>query len=219
MKISSTVRQAGPMAEAIEKLLYPYAEVVLHDLASNRVAYIFNSFSKRKRGSDSLLEKQDFDPSMEVIGPYEKTNWDGRRLKAISAIIRSDNGAAEGLLCINVDVSHFDRLQDVISHFTNRNLNSELPSSLFKDDWQEKINIFVHQYLRDKGETLQTASKELKREIIGTLKKEGALNRRRAPLYIGQILGVSRATVYNYLSKEGISLAKTTGQKNIRRQK
>lgn len=61
-------------AQAIEMLLYPYAEVVLHDLATDKIVAIFNSFSHREKGDDSLLEATDVDESKDVIGPYEKLN-------------------------------------------------------------------------------------------------------------------------------------------------
>lgn len=43
----------APSAAAISALLYPHAEVVLHDLASGRVAAIWNAFSGRTAGTDS----------------------------------------------------------------------------------------------------------------------------------------------------------------------
>ncbi|VEP15300.1 hypothetical protein H1P_3240002 [Hyella patelloides LEGE 07179] len=55
------IKRYLPIAQAIEMLLYPYAEIVLHDLATNTIAAIFNSFSHREPGDDSLLEEIEFD--------------------------------------------------------------------------------------------------------------------------------------------------------------
>jgi predicted transcriptional regulator YheO len=47
------------IAQAISLLLYPHAEVVLHDLKTGRIAAIYNPFSKRKVGEESLLEEEE----------------------------------------------------------------------------------------------------------------------------------------------------------------
>jgi glyoxylase-like metal-dependent hydrolase (beta-lactamase superfamily II) len=97
-------------AQAVEMLLHPFAEIVLHDLKTNRVVAIFNSFSHRQIGDDSLLNEIEFDTSKNIIGPYEKLNWDGRRLKSISIVIRDLSQVPVGFLCINLDASKFDHL-------------------------------------------------------------------------------------------------------------
>src|SRR3712207_9037497 len=96
----------APVCDAIALLFQPYAEVVLHDLSTETVVYLSNPFSKRELGEPSLLHEIDFKPSDVIIGPYEKVNWDGRRIKSVSAVLRAGSKGI-GILCINVDVSHF----------------------------------------------------------------------------------------------------------------
>src|SRR5690349_1263722 len=98
-----------PIAEGLATLLHPHAEVVIHDIAKNKIAAISNSFSKRKVGDESLLE-EDFkiQDDTRIIGPYPRTNWDGRKLKSLTVILRSPEGEPIGLMCINLDVSHFE---------------------------------------------------------------------------------------------------------------
>lgn len=68
------------IADGIATLFFPHAEVVLHDLRSQRVDYIANNLSKREVGDDSALEDMlEGDSNERNIGPYEKLNWDGRR--------------------------------------------------------------------------------------------------------------------------------------------
>ncbi len=43
------------IAEAITRLLHPYAEVVIHNLKTNKIIALYNSFSNRKTGDSSLL--------------------------------------------------------------------------------------------------------------------------------------------------------------------
>ena len=42
-----------PIAEAISLLLFPHAEVVIHDLKTGCIGAIFNNFSKRAVGDES----------------------------------------------------------------------------------------------------------------------------------------------------------------------
>lgn len=190
-----------PIAKAIEMLLHPYGEVVLHDLATNTIAAIFNSFSHREPGDDSLLEEIEFDESKDVIGPYEKLNWDGRKLKSISAVVRNSRGKAVGLICINLDLSKFEELRQLIDRFICPDNLIPQPQELFKDDWQERINIFVHEHLRKHHKHLDNITRTDKQELVKLLDREGAFKQKNAASYIGKVLGISRSTVYKYLSE------------------
>ena len=44
-----------PIAQAIAARLHPHAEVVIHDLRSGHIVDIWNAFSHRKPGDESLL--------------------------------------------------------------------------------------------------------------------------------------------------------------------
>lgn len=195
----------SPIAKAIETLLYPYAEVVLHDLATNRITAIFNSYSQRQAGDESLLDIAELKAirgkeSPEVLGPYEKINWDGRPLKSISAVLRDHRRKPIGLLCINLDVSQFQEWQRAINLFLKPQTLIAPPPVLFKDDWQERINQFVHQTIQTKGKSLKLLSRWEKHELIIQLEAEGAFQGKNAATYIGKLLGISRATVYTVLS-------------------
>lgn len=83
------------VAKAISKLLHPFAEVVIHDLEKDQVIAIFNPLSKREVGDLSYLDRIDFDRKgkmPDIIGPYEKLNFDGRKLKSISIVIKNAKG-------------------------------------------------------------------------------------------------------------------------------
>jgi len=72
------------IADAIATLFFPHAEVVLHDLRTQKVDYIANNLSKRAIGDDSALEDMLSDDIREVnIGPYEKLNWDGQKIRSL----------------------------------------------------------------------------------------------------------------------------------------
>jgi predicted transcriptional regulator YheO len=189
-----------PVCDAIALLFQPYAEVVLHDLATETVVYIANNFSKRELGEPSLLNEIDFRPSDLIIGPYEKVNWDGRRIKSVSAVLRSQDRPV-GILCINVDVSHFHAVMQTLNALVSVPQMIEKPASLFKEDWHERINEYIHAWTTERGLSIAEMTRAQKQQLVTDLAGDGAFGGRNAAAYISRVLGLGRATIYNYLRK------------------
>lgn len=189
------------IADAIATLFYPYAEVVLHDLATQSVAYVANNFSKRELGDDSGLEELENTPDATVIGPYEKLNWDGRKLRSISVVLRDDAGAALGMMCVNLDISVFEGARAALDLFLSSSKLVAQPALLFEDDWQERINRFIHGWLQQRQLSLSILSREHKRELVQALLREGAFRGKNAADYVANVLGMGRATVFKHLKE------------------
>lgn len=187
------------VADGIAALFSPYVEVVIHDLATETIAYIANSQSRRLPGDPSQLDDMHFAPGQRVIGPYEKTNWDGRRMKCVSIVLRDMKGAI-GLLCINADVSAFDRIRRALDGFLGAPAQDDNVRALFVHDWHERINRFITDWCAERDIAVGTIDRTARRELIGALQGIGAFEARRAPAYVARILDVSRATVYNELA-------------------
>lgn len=195
----SPINAYSSTAEAISLLFYPHVEVILHDLSSGLIAAIYNNFSKRKIGDESLLDEiKDYNEFPNVFPVYIKTNWDGRKIKSISSTLRDQKGKAIGLLCINLDLSKWEEFQHFLGTWLS-NVTQTQPPELFKDDWREKINSYVSAYLAQLGTTLKLLDKEKKKALVLVLHKEGAFKAKNAASYVADILNLSRATIYNYL--------------------
>lgn len=189
-----------PIANAIALVLKPHAEVVIHDLSTSTVHHIASGFSRRQPGDDSLTDLRDIESlDQPVVGPYAKTNWDGRPLKSISAVVNDDSGRPSGLFCINVDVSLFHMLQTVSRDFLRFADRAAKPSVLFQNDWREEVNDIIGQFVTDRGASLATLSLDDRRALITALDTRGLFDVRNAASYIAQIVGVSRATLYKTL--------------------
>jgi D-arginine utilization repressor len=200
--VIKAIKAMLPTATAIERLLYPHAEVVIHDIKKNRIAVIMNAFSKRRVGDPALLTEEESHMESDWIGPYEKINWDGRKLKSVSSLIRDEQGQAVAMLCINLDISDLEKVNKFISGFIGGDNMVPQPELLFKEDWQEKINQSVYTYLNQKQLTLENLRRHEKKALIEYLQKIGAFNAKNAALYVARVLKVSRATIYNYLNYE-----------------
>lgn len=186
-----------PVAEAISLLLSPHVEVVVHDFKTKCIAAIFNNFSKRKVGDESLLDER---ATQEVFAPYFKINWDGRKVKAVSAVLKNRAGDPIGLLCITLDISKWEQMHHFILELIESKV--EKPDFLFKNDWREKINVYVSTSLKERGLCLRSLDRAEKQKLILELWKEGAFETKNAASYVADVLQISRATVYNYLKEK-----------------
>ena len=190
-----------PVAEAISLLLFPHAEVVIHEFETKCVGAVFNNLSKRKVGDASLLDEMEkLSDFQEVFPPYFKTNWDGRKMRSVSAVLRNSAGKPIGLLCINLDISKWEQMHELILGLIGSKM--EQPDVLFKNDWREKINVYVSAYLKNRSLRLESLSRGEMQNLLFELKKEGAFETKNAASYVADVLQVSRATVYNYLKRK-----------------
>ncbi len=197
--MTNALRPYYLVADSIARLFAPLAEAVVHDLRSGTIAHIANSLSKRQAGDPSLTETADIDLGQEVIGPYTKTNWDGRALKSISTVLRDDAGSAIGLLCINCDLSAFSGLHSQLAAFLAPATPLPPVTELFSSDWRERINADVAGFVQARGTSLDRLTGADRQALIDRLHAGGFFEIRHAVPYIAELLGLSRATLYNRL--------------------
>ncbi|WP_025806514.1 helix-turn-helix transcriptional regulator [Pseudomonas chlororaphis] len=190
------------IADAIATLFFPHAEVVLHDLRTQKIDYIANNISKREVGDDAALDDMLGEDSNERnIGPYEKLNWDGQKIRSLSSVLRDSNGQPLAVLCINLNISLFENAKAALDLFLSPSKLIPQPDSLFRDDWQERINTFLHNWLRERQLGLNLLTREHKRELVLALHAEGAFKGKSAANYVANVLNMGRATVYKHLKE------------------
>jgi predicted transcriptional regulator YheO len=199
--MSKALKPYVPVCDGVAQLLFPHAEVVLHDLATGTIAHIANSYSKRRAGDSSLNEPEiELDLTQDVIGPYPKTNWDGRHLKSITSVIRDGRGKAIGLLCINLDTDTIAGAVEMLRGIIALPERPQKPAPLFSGDWREGVNETLGSFLAERNTALAGLRNEDKDELISRLDRHGVFQIRKAVPYVAEILGMSRATVYNRLA-------------------
>ncbi|GAB2178793.1 helix-turn-helix transcriptional regulator [Dongia sp. agr-C8] len=216
IELPSHVMPLGPVvdaiAETIVQLLHPHAEIVLHDLATGKIAKIWNPFSGRKPGEPSDLD--DIDPELveeNVAGPYEKASPRGTRLKSISAILRDRMQIPRFLLCINLDVSQFDAAARLLQSFGAT--SESRPDWMFRQDIREQINLQIADYLKRRNLSIQSLDQAGRVALIEHLDQSGAFQTRRAVDHIAAALDLSRTTVYLLLRQARASGARAPGAK------
>ena len=191
--------QHRPTAQAIAALLHPHAEVVIHDLKTDRVVEIWNSFSHRKAGDESLLgDDIEVQLDRDFFGPYEKAAPDGARLKSITAALRDAKGKRIGILCINLDVSQFDQAAKLLAAFTG--IAEPRPEAMFRQDWREQINLMIRAFLERRRKALRALDRDERIALVAELDAAGLFEARNAAPHVASAMEISRATVYALLN-------------------
>lgn len=192
------------MARALGNLLGEKCEVVLHDMRapeSSIVEIIHGDITGRKVGDPST------DLGLPVYndrsGTYDRYNYrsrtkTGKILKSSSIYFKDSAGCAFAALCLNYDISEL-----IVAANTLRDLTTtdEQVDEQFATDINEVITRIL-------DETLQTASngwllgdKEERLKLIRTLDAKGVFTVKGTVDRVAKMLGVSRVTVYGYLSE------------------
>lgn len=71
--------------------------------------------------------------------------------------------------------------------------------------WQNQVDDSIQHFLDERQQTLESATRVHKRELIAHLESKGFLSYQQSSSYLAKVLNLSRATIYNYL-KEANSL-------------
>lgn len=192
-----------PIAESIAKLLHPFAEVVLHDIEKNQIVKIFNNFTQRQVGDSSCIDdikSKGFEKGPDIHGPFNQKNFYGHDIKYTTSVLRNDDGKVIGLMCINLNIEGVQHIQNVFNQFLETTADSSNLDELFNDDWENRINIFVQRFRKERNCVFSKLTTQERMQLVHSLHEAGAFRATNAVNYAAKILGVSRATIYNYLN-------------------
>ena len=170
MRPSKSLSAYVPVAASISALLHPHGEVVLHDLASGKIAGIWNAMSGRRIGDPSLLDEEAAAyAATPVLGPYEKTGLGGAHLKSVTAVLPgvAAGSPPAGLLCINLDVSQLEKAAELLAAFVTP--RQEQPQALFRRDWREAAQAKLHAWLKARGLNAKALTRDERIELIAAL--------------------------------------------------
>jgi D-arginine utilization repressor len=204
--MQSVLTKHIPICKAIGHLFPSIIEVVLHDLVTQKIVHIENSFSNRVSGDDSLIDLEELEidaAKSDILGPYRKIHTDGSNLKSISSIIRDDHNKSIALLCINLKTEVFSEASRLLSSLVNISTEkvTTSPNSLLIDDWREQVNTILKTILEQRNITLVAAKKADKRAILRAIHQKGIFEIRGSSNYVASVLGISRASLYQILKQ------------------
>ncbi|MFJ4005976.1 transcriptional regulator [Streptomyces sp. NPDC090023] len=196
--------EAERVAVALGRMFPGLCEVVLHDLRDpdHAIRVIENNLSGRAPGDPAteLGLARIADPDYpDVVQNYPNRFPDGRPAKSTSIGIRNSAGDYIAALCLNLDVSVLSPVALALANLvaTGTEHGAEPPETL-RDRRSRELRGTVEELAARRGGTPRSLGRDAKRELVRHLHGEGWFDAREAAQTIADLLGVSRATVYNY---------------------
>jgi len=199
---------AKQVAVALHELLGSMSEVVIHDFADleHSIIHIEGNVTHRAKGgsaTDLLLEKVRNGETDEDLYAYATSLPGGRQMKSSTIFLRNANAQAIGALCVNLDVTDFVAFRNSLNVLVStRDNGTERPNETLSDNIFETVHNAVAEILYDSGRSLHAVTREEKIELVRQLESRGMFQVKKAVQIVADMLGLSRATVYNYL-REG----------------
>ena len=200
------IREATKIVEALGKMFAPCCEVVLHDLRkpNNSIVSIECNLSGRQIGqstSEMGLARIKDTSFPDIVQNYANSFADGRPVKSTSIGLKNSEGKFIAAICLNLDISLFSSIQRVTEQLISTDMRAapvrETLRSRSVEDLRESIENFAVQHnLQPRNLT-----PEHRREIVQLLANKGLLQLRGAASIAADILGISRASIYNALRK------------------
>lgn len=198
------LREAEKIVTAVGRMFPGLCEAVLHDLRDpdHAVRTIENSLSGRSVGDPAtelgLARIQDPDYP-DIIQNYPNRFPDGRPAKSTSIGIRNSEGTFVAAVCLNLDVSLFASVGQSISNLLRTDAQEEPLAETLRARTTGELRAAVEEFAAARGQTPRALGPAAKKELVRSLQARGCLQVKYSARTLAQILGVSRATVYNYL--------------------
>ena len=196
-----------PVAETIGRTFGKSCEVVLHDLTTpeNSVVYTVNgTVTGRREGQpfDHLIKfvllNKNFKNDYTVNYVFE--TQDGRKIKSSSALIRDKKEEVIGMLCINYDMTLFNRIREELDVFLPSSLDEPGmtgPESMIDQNVSTIVDGLIDNIIDSRRRKDLTRQDNL--EIIRFMDDKGIFLVKGAIDKVAAGLGLSKVTIYGYL--------------------
>ncbi|MCS0602748.1 PAS domain-containing protein [Streptomyces sp. LP11] len=198
------LRETEKIAVALGRMFPGLCEVVLHDLRDpeHAIRAIENNLSGRRTG-DAATElglARIADPEYPgVIQNYPNRFPDGRPAKSTSIGIRNQAGEYVAALCLNLDISVLSPVTLALSHLVATEAGDpDRPLETLRARTTRELRRTVEELAARRAATPRSLSRDDKKALVRQLHRDGYFDSRDAAQTIADLLGVSRATVYNY---------------------
>jgi predicted transcriptional regulator YheO len=193
--------QLKQVAQGLSETFAPFCEVVVHDLLDPKHAIlaIHNNLSGRRVGNPAteLGLARIVDPQYpQVVANYANQFADGRQAKSTSIGIKDSSGRYIAALCMNVDLTLFRSLQNVLCQFGTVDAGAAVKESL-NPAGAKAIRARIDEYAARLNTTPRSLKTKDRRALMRELNNLGLMEIRHAMEIVAGQLGVSRTTVYS----------------------
>ncbi|MGM9463351.1 helix-turn-helix transcriptional regulator [Streptomyces murinus] len=198
------VQEAEKIAVALGRMFPGLCEVVLHDLRDpdRSIRAIENNLSGRQVGDPAteLGLSRIADPAFpDVVQNYPNRFPDGRPAKSTSIGVKNAEGRYIAALCLNLDVSVLSPMALTLANLVATDSgHGDTPLETLRDRHARELRRAVEEFSAERGAPPRSLGRTDKKALVQQLNRDGYFESRDAARTIADLLGVSRATIYNY---------------------
>jgi predicted transcriptional regulator YheO len=194
------------VAEVLGSMFAPYLEVIVHDLRKpvNSIIAIYNGHitGREVGGPTTDLGYRRVEGGVpDMIINYNNKNDRGLKLKSSSLAIHNKNGELIGSLCLNLNISVFQEIGDIIQKLMQTEINPFIDGQevFHPKTPEDEIVDAINECTLNKSMNATKLSRDDKIEIIRELYQRKAFNKKGAVSIVAKHLKLSNPTVYKYL--------------------
>ena len=198
------LREAEKIVTAIGRMFPGLCEVVLHDLRrpDQAIRAIESNLSGRSVGDPAteLGLARIEDPGFPgIVQNYSNRFPDGRPAKSTSIGIKNGAGTYIAAICLNLDVSLFASVARSLNNLVRTDDQEQPLVETLRARTVTELRAVVEEFAAARGHTPRGLGTAAKKELVRSLQTRGFLQVKHSVRVVTELLGVSRATVYNYL--------------------
>ncbi|MDW6063322.1 PAS domain-containing protein [Streptomyces sp. FXJ1.4098] len=202
------LREAEKIVVAIGRMFPGLCEVVLHDLRDpeHAIRAIESNLSGRSVGDPAteLGIARIQDPGFpDIVQNYPNRFPDGRPAKSTSIGIKNSAGEYIAAICLNLDVSLFASVARSLNNLVRTDDQEQPLTETLRARTADELRTVIEEFAAVRGHTARSLGSAAKKELVRSLKTRGFLQVKHSVQVVTELLGVSRATVYNYLRSAG----------------
>lgn len=204
MNIEKEILQSYiPFVSFLAEVMGDDCEVVLHDITSPEnsvIAIKNNNLSGRTLGApmtDFAIEKLMPQSGKSFFVNYKGRAKSGATLRSSTFFIKHD-GKSIGMVCINCDIEKFLKVQEIISHVTAFEDETQKPE-IFSNNAEELLHTLLDEAVRSSIIEPNRMNSDEKIEFLRKLENNGFFMVKGAIPEAAKSLKVSEASIYRYL--------------------
>ena len=205
--VSDNIELLSGIAVCIAKQFGPDCEVVIHDLTlpyDQTVVFIENGHVTGRKvgdaGTNIGLEVLRGTAECSDAFNYINHSKGGRILRSSSKYFRDADGNVVGSLCINYDMTDLILAQRSLQNAANLPPSTEVKEN-FTATVDELLDLLMQDTVQLIGKPVNLMTKEDKVFAINHLDKKGAFLIKKSVDTVSAFFGISKFTLYNYLSE------------------
>lgn len=179
-------------------------EVVIHDFRTpeHSIVYIKGQVTNRTIGGSmsqiGLAMMAEGDEAQDRSNYITRTS-DGKIIKSTSVAIRDREGHVFGLFCLNIDITGLTAMEQTLRTFLAGDEMKVLTNIHFSNNLAEVAQALLTEVIQERGMHGPPSEVAQRLEFVRALDRRGFFGIRYSVPLLSDYLGVSRASIYNYM--------------------